>query len=660
MMKYYPALLSLPLIIVSASLCISAVPTEQQKTMQEVVVTASRIEESKKDVTSNISVITQEDIVQSPSRNLADLLAENGLGHIQKYPGSLTSIGIRGFRTDTHGNDLQGHVLILLDGRRAGSGNAAKILTKNVARVEIIRGPGAVQYGSAGMGGVINVITRKGTDSSFFVEGGGGSFDRYEGSVGATANRSGFDFSGTVTTLSYDDYDTGSGDRFYNTGVDRETGVSLHGGYTFSANHRVGMVFTGFDVDEVGSPGYLSANDRDDYTDKSNYSLDTKYTGGNGTGNYLWMARYFFGQDKNRWMDPIASNPDGWDNGMPSSNTTDQQGAQAQFTALWGQYTVTTGFDWIDYDVENSWSPKKTTYENPALFLLGKAKFLKERLIGTFGLRYDWFDVSVEDPVGSEESTNNLTPQIGLAWNATDDLKLRLQYAEGFMMPSANQLAIDTVSWGRRVVGNPHLDPEKSTTYEGGFDYNRKSLRGSLTYFHTEFEDKIVDDYLSDGSRSWANIGDATIAGFEAELSYDLGEPLGVNWELRPYLQATIMTELEDEETGEDLLYVNDTSVSAGLVANNGQGLFCRFNVAYYSSQDVEDWESGIYPTPIVELDGFTVASLTASYRFYETEEYGSFTVRGEIGNLFDEDYAHVNGYPMPGRNLYISLRWDY
>ncbi len=659
-MKYYKVLLSLALIAATATPGFSTETPEKARTMDQVVVTASRIEESKKEVTSNISVITREDIIQSPSRNLADLLAESGIGHIQKYPGSLTSIGIRGFRTDSHGNDLQGHVLLLLDGRRAGSGNAAKILTQNVERVEIIRGPGSVQYGSAGMGGVVNVITRKGEGNSLFVEAGGGSFDRFEGSVGATAKDSGFDFSGSLTALTYDDYDTGSGDTFYNTGVDREIGVSLHGGYTFGENHRIGMVFTGFDVDETGSPGYLSQNDLDDYTDKSNYSLDTKYTGQTATGNYLWVARLFFGEDENSWSDPVASNPSGWDDGIDSENTTDQLGAQAQVTALYGPHTLTAGFDWIDYEVENSWSPQETTYGNPAVFLLGKGKFLEERLITTFGLRFDWFDVEVKDPVGRDESTDNLAPQIGLAYLATEDLKLRLQFAEGFMMPSADQLAIDVVSWGRRVVGNPDLDPESSKTYEGGFDYSKTSFKGSLTYFHTDFEDKIVTSYLSDGSQSWDNIGDATIAGFEAEIGYDFGELMDLTWELRPYLNATYLTEHEDEETGEDLQYVNDTTISAGLIANNGQGLFCRFNVAYYSSQDVTDWETGGYPVAIVELDSFTLASLTASYRFYESDKYGAFTIRGEIENLFDEEYEYVKGYPMPGTSYFVSLRWDY
>ena len=147
--------------------------------LEEVVVTATRVEEQKKEITSNVTIIDGEKIKNSSAKDLGDLLAEEGIGHIQKYPGALTTIGIRGFRTEALGNDLMGHVLILLNGRRAGTGNAAKIMTKNIERVEIIRGPASVQYGSAAMGGVVNVITKKGRGKpSAFVEGMLGSFTK--------------------------------------------------------------------------------------------------------------------------------------------------------------------------------------------------------------------------------------------------------------------------------------------------------------------------------------------------------------------------------------------------------------------------------------------------------------------------------------------------
>lgn len=660
MKKKYSALLIPVLTCMYTPYSMAAEQTTPTTVMDEVVVTASRSAEAKRDVSANITTISREDIAQSASRNVADLLAEKGIGHIQKYPGSLTAIGIRGFRTDTHGNDLQGHVLVLLDGRRAGTGNVAKLLTKNVERIEVIRGPGAVQYGSAGMGGVVNIITQQGQANTAFVEAGGGSFGTGEGSVGGTVLKNGFDFSGSYTYRTEDEYDTGSGDTFENTGIDSETGISANLGYSFSDTNRLGFVFTRFEADDAGSPGYFSTQDLDNTTDKENYSLDAKYTGRTDNDQYQWMVRYFFGQDENYWYDPTEYNASGWDDGITSSNETDQQGAQAQVTTVFDYLTATIGFDWLDYDVENTWTPSKTTYSNPALFFLGKTSFLEDTLTLNLGLRYDWYEVEVTEPAGRDEDQNRLTPQIGVAWMVMDGLKLRAQYAEAFVMPSADQLAADYESFGTQTVGNPDLDPEKSNTYEGGIDYAYKSLSTSLTYFHSDFEDKIVTDYTSDGSATWTNLGDATISGIEAEISYDMGELFNLAWEVKPYLGLTLLTEYEDEVTGEDLQYVSGTNLSAGLVVSNGAGTFVRFNVVYTGSQDVNDWESEEYPTPVVELDSSTVADIVASYRFYESEQYGAFTVRGEVQNLFDEEYAYVKGYPMPGINWYLGLRWDY
>jgi len=628
--------------------------------LDEVVVSAGRIEQPKKDITANVTIIDRKELDQAVSRNVGDLFAEKGIGHIQKYPGSLTAIGIRGFRTETHGNDLQGHVLVLLDGRRAGTGNLAKILTANVERIEIIRGPGAVQYGSGGMGGVVNIITRRGTKNSVSIEGGAGSFGEYEGIVGATALRNGFDFAGTATWQTMDNYDTGSGTTYANTGFDAKTGISLNGGYEFSPGNRMGVIFTRFESDRNGNPGYINSVDSDDYSDKNNYSLDFLYNGMESSGRYQWMARYFFGKDENNWTDPVASNPDGWDTGLRTRNKTDQQGAQAQFSGNFGTTTLTAGLDWLKYEVENTWTPEKTEYTNPAAFLLGKAGLFDKRLILNAGLRYDWYTVKVTEPRGRDENESRLTPSVGLAWPATDTFKLRVRYAEGFVMPSADQLAADYVNWGIRTVGNPDLNPEKSRTWDGGIDYSQSGLKGSLTYFTTDFEDKIVNEIAADGSGTWQNLGSATINGFEVELSYDLGAPMNWSWEVRPYLNLTWLTRYEDNATGEDLLYISDINSSTGLVVADDNGFFCRFNVSYAGSQRVWDWEAASYPVPVVKLDSFTVADLAVAYRFARSEAWGGPTARVELRNIFDEDYAYVMGNPMPGRSIFAGLRWEY
>ena len=135
---------------------------------------------------------------------------------IREYPNSLVSVQVRGFQTETHGNDLSSYVLILINGRRAGTGNIAKILTDNVERVEIIRGPASVQYGSSAMGGIINVITKQGKGKpSFYAEGTLGSFEYQKIEAGGAMEMGGFDLSFSASTESQDDYTTADSVTYY-------------------------------------------------------------------------------------------------------------------------------------------------------------------------------------------------------------------------------------------------------------------------------------------------------------------------------------------------------------------------------------------------------------------------------------------------------------
>jgi hypothetical protein len=102
--------------------------------LDEVVVTAGRVVEKVQDQTMSVTVIDAEEIAASPARDLGDLLAEKGIGYIQKNPGALTTVAIRGFRTNAQQSDLLGYSLVLLNGRRAGTGNMAMIMTRDIER----------------------------------------------------------------------------------------------------------------------------------------------------------------------------------------------------------------------------------------------------------------------------------------------------------------------------------------------------------------------------------------------------------------------------------------------------------------------------------------------------------------------------------------------
>ncbi|MCK5545538.1 MAG: TonB-dependent receptor, partial [Desulfobulbaceae bacterium] len=542
-------------------------------------------------------------------------------------------------------------------GRRAGTGNLAKIMMDNVERIEIIRGPGSVQYGASAMGGIVNVITKQGHGKpSVYAQGTLGSWDNKKFSAGASGQIKNFDFSFSASSESQDDYNTAQGDKYFNTGFDSKERISVNAGWTFVPDNRIGVTYTGYEGEGIGSPGRLSRNDLDNYVDHGINTVDFVYDGQTTDGFMIWNLRYFNGKDKYETFDP-----ENYGNEHKYFRDTDQQGAQAQLTVKWEHTHVTTGFDWTRYEIANSYTidGSENTYDNPAAFLMAKTKLFNDKLVLSAGGRYDRYDVESDDGQSTDET--NWSSSLGAAYKFTQGLSVRVNYAEAFRMPTADELYMydDYSAYGFGIwSGNPDLAPEKSKTYEIGMDFSKKSVSGGITYFHTNFEDKISYAYDSvDDITRYENVDGATISGIEGTLKFDIGAFFNWRYELSPYASFTCLTEYEDEEEDEDLLYTPQWTASYGICfANPDIGFVSKLNFAYIDEQDIIDYEG----TGETTLDSYTVADLTVAKTLFSFDKYGEVSIKAEIQNLFDEAYAVVQGYPVPGRAFYIGLKYVY
>lgn len=624
--------------------------------LDAVVVTAGRVMEKKADVPTHITVVTEEQIEQSSARDLGGLLAEQGF-MVREHPNSLVSVNIRGFQTETHGNDLDSHVLVLINGRRAGTGNLAKIMVDNVERVEIVRGPGSVQYGSSAMGGVVNVITKQGQGkTSVSVEGVLGSWNYEKVAAGAAGQFGDVDFSFHISNESQDDYTTTAGDTYYNTGFETKKRISLNAGWSFVPENRIGVTYTGFQGEGIGSPGYLSQNDPDDTVDHGINTVDLVYDGRSAKGFLQWRLRYFTGKDTYETFEP-----ENYGSKHAYFRDTEQQGAQAQVSAQWPRLLVTTGADWTNYAITNTYTADggENTYDNPAVFLMAKAHFLKEKLVLSAAGRHDGYEVESDDGQSTDET--NGTASFGAVVKLSEVLSIRANYAEAFKMPTVDQLYMynDYSARGYGIwSGNPDLKPEKSRTWEIGMDISKQSMQGGLTYFYTRYEDKIYYAYdeVEDITR-YENVAGATIAGMEGTLQFDIGAYYNWPCELAPYASLVYLTEHKDEQTGRDLQYTPQWTASYGLrFAVPESGWSSRLNVACTGKQDIIDREG----TGQTSLDSYTLADLTISKILYSSDRYGSIQLKADITNLFNEDYAMVQGYPCPGRTFYLGVNYLY
>ncbi|NTW16932.1 MAG: TonB-dependent receptor, partial [Syntrophaceae bacterium] len=142
-----------------------AAPQDKPIVMDEVVVTATRDTEEIRKVPANVSVITAEQIEKSGATTIPEILEKLESIQFRSYSGnaSQSAMDMRGFG----GDNPFGKTLIMLDGRRLNrpdmsSINWLQVPLNNVERIEVVRGASSVLYGDAAIGGVINIITKKG------------------------------------------------------------------------------------------------------------------------------------------------------------------------------------------------------------------------------------------------------------------------------------------------------------------------------------------------------------------------------------------------------------------------------------------------------------------------------------------------------------------
>ena len=652
--------------------------TEDVSQVGEMVVTATREDSRAIDVPTHVEVISQMQIEQSGALNLGDLLGKFTTGHLHKYNGMLTSIGIRGFRTESHGDDLKGYVLLLVDGHRLGTGNAAKIDIARIEKIEIIKGPSSALYGSAAMGGVVNVITKKSTgDIKTTLTQEFGSFDWSETSIysgGGINEKWGYDVSGSYSDV--DDYDDPEFGTVYNTS---EMQKKIGGNITFAPadNH---MFRLGFDMaDLTGTyPSWDNYTTYSNYVkdavskfDKSHKFFDLEYNGAYLDGKLKWKAMGYYLWDKNHWYtgypDPDLAQ---------SEYTDDTWGTDQQFTyALTPWNTLLMGFTLETLEKESKavsngapslpYTPGME-YDTQALFLQDSMDVMNNRLNVILAARYDNFDLTTKSPeTGTllsinerSENFDHISPKAGVSMKFMDEmLKVRTNVGVGFKAPSADQLSAmyEKSSSGSvsRYLGNPDLDPETSLTWDVGFDLFFHAADLSVTWFHTDYKDKIVTtstEYDNKTWSTWENSGEAEFQGFDINLKCNLSQLF--NWEpsVSLYSNLTVNTDFEDKDTHEDLLYISDYEIKSGMNINH-RGWGMALSHVLVGPQMITNYDTYVDE----EKGSFSFWDLNLKYDFMDN--YG---IEVNVLNLFDQTYEWVRGYIMPERTFNVALSYTF
>ncbi|AXI02050.1 TonB-dependent receptor plug domain-containing protein [Aquirhabdus parva] len=491
---FLPNLLSLSVLAALQTVHAAEPATDSQ--LPVIVVTASRAPEAINTVPASISVITKDQIQQSPVNELPNLLRQDASLNIVTSGGygQQTSIFTRGTESK--------HTLVLLDGVRINNATSSAaginfLDTTDIGQIEVLKGPASVQYGSDAVGGVIQLISAKPTKQNLFTTVEGGENGLYKAILGADlvkddaylqirGQKLSTDGSPVTTTAKED------------SGYDQK-GYSVKGGidndqYALSLEARGNQ----------GKSEYVTGSDYDtpasqDFNNRL-LNLKGRYTIAPDLNVNLRVSQFVDKLDQNESTDYVHSDQKEADLNIrwgfaPHQNvlfgvTSNKADAKALSTDFLGNQIS------FDHDVRSTGYYLQHQYQD-AIFSTQAG-------------------VRVED---SSQFGTHTTGQLAGRIQVLPTTSVYANVGTAFRAPNAFELFSTTYT-----VSNPNLKPEESTSYEIGVNQQIvKGLDANLAVYRTNIDDLITLIYNPATFKSQnQNVAKTKLTGAEAGLKWKL------------------------------------------------------------------------------------------------------------------------------------------
>ena len=518
-----------------------------------------------------VQIIENSEIERSTAKSVTDLLAQNAVGFMSEWTPGQTSINIRGAATDGQGRDFKSQVLVLINGHRAGTANLSKMSLADIDRIEIVRGPSSVIYGSQNMGGVINIIMKTGrTAPGTFVEGNGGSWGLEQGKAQNGGVHKGFDWYAGAYGGKRDDFHIGGGGGSErNTAWTRRSGSSSLG-YQIDENNRVDFNIRTdgvFDVGFRGSSANIFASDN-----RYNSSFDVSLTGGAPAERLSWFFQAYGVNDVDDLNNPsplsAAINPrTSLDR---NKRNLDIVGTRLQPRVnLWSSNELLLGWDsernWLRSTREraglnNVIVPQLAPTDNNqnesvnAFYVEDVQTLLDDRLTLRGGVRRTYGKTTLDPTpfaptlIPGSNQYQATTYAVGTSYQALNWLTFRAGASSGFRAPTATELGANftTAFTGNITFGNPALSPETSKQVEVGATVAWNAMQLDAALFQNRILDRITSAVRSSTSAvtisdTINNPGEIMLQGIELQAQLDmlrLFHIAGGNWRWTTFSNA--------------------------------------------------------------------------------------------------------------------------
>ena len=593
-----------------------------QTTLDEISITsATKSEQKLKDVTANVDVITAQEIEDRKFKTVIEAL--NSLSGVSISSnggvGQTGSIYLRGM--DTH------RVLILVDGVRfnditspKGSANIEHLMINDIERIEVIKGAQSSIWGADSSAGVINIITKNakdGTHGNATVE-----YGRYNSKT-AKANIShkneNFDAKLSAIRVDTDGFSAispnkSSNAKIYEKDGYENTSTNIKLGYNFNETNRVSTSYELID----------SKLNIDDFFNKNPNNKDS-------TKNKTHLANIMYENRNDIAITKIYTNYT--DIKRTSTNTF-----VPDYKGFIKEYGVNTSIDYLnssnltfgaDYKkfedkkiVEDFTNENRVkNYNNKGIFITNTNKFFDDRTILTEALRYDRYS----------DFENKTTGKIGIKQYIIKELNISANYGTGYNVPNLYQLH-DV--W----AGNNILQPEKTKSYDVGFEYKGFSV----TYFNTKIKNIIDYNYNTWSYEQMHGI--SKIKGTEIAYKNSIIDDVFLN------LAYTNLS--AKDENGKELLNRPINKFNFGVDYYGLKDFHFNINGEYIGSRESVNY---IYSNNRTKTGNYTIWNTVVDYDINKT-----FSTYLKLDNIFDKDYQIVDGYATSQRAAYVGLKASF
>jgi vitamin B12 transporter len=592
---------------------------------KEIVVTASGFEQPREETGQAITVIDEDMLDRSQASAISDVLRTvPGVRVVRNGGvGGVTSAFVRGGEAS--------QTLVLIDGVRINdpsSPNAAfdfgSLLTGNIDRVEILRGPNSVIWGSQAIGGVVNIRTEVPTNGlSVKARGEYG----YRDTTNLSANLSGAIgiFSGSI-----------GGSYFHTDGISALAAGTERDGYrNHAANGKLTVALTdaiSLDLRAYYNKGLVEFDDPFGATpDTFPETENEQFVGYVGLNASLAGGRF-----RNRIAYTRTDlSRDGTEEGVPFSFNVNEFRGKIDRFEYHGAFDVTDALT-LAFGVEHERTFASTFFPANGTPEPDRAKYKVTSVFGQAiirpmdgltiagGIRHDDYNI-----YGGETTFG-----ANLAYTPNDGRTvLRGTYAEGFRAPTLTESVLP--------FGNPALKPETAKSYDIGVEHSfiDGAVTAGATYFYRKSNDQITFSFATFQSENIARVRSEGL-----ELSLDI-RPTGTLRVIAGYSLVDARDRSPGATFGNRLARraKDSANVSIDWQLPWGLSLGSSILIAGDSFDNLSN---------TVRLDGHQVVALRAS-----VPVAGRFEIFGRVENAFDEKYQTVSGYNSYGRAAYAGLR---